>query len=76
VFFVLMAHRTGNAAFIARTATVVVFADFLFTATVIVVQPLTGYLLLRDMGLSLAEGWVVASLVLYAVAGAFWIPVG
>jgi uncharacterized membrane protein len=74
-FFVLMAHRTGNAAFIARTATVAVFADFLFTATAIVVQPITGYLLLRDMGLSLADGLVVASLVLYAVAGAFWIPV-
>jgi uncharacterized membrane protein len=74
-FFVLMAYRTGNAAFIARTGAVVVIADFLFTATAIFVQPITGYLLLRMLGLSLAEGWMVASLVLYVIAGAFWPPV-
>ena|SRR5580704_8440648 len=74
-FFVVMAHRTGDALFVARTAAVVVVADFLFTATAIVVQPITGYFLLRELGLSLGEGWVVASLVLYVVAGAFWIPV-
>jgi uncharacterized membrane protein len=74
-FFVVMAHRTGDALFVARTAAVVVAADFLFTATAIVLQPITGYFLLRDLGLSLGEGWVVASLVLYVVAGAFWIPV-
>jgi uncharacterized membrane protein len=74
-FFVVMAHRTGDALFVARTAAVVVVADFLFTATAIVVQPITGYLLLRELGLPLAEGWVVASLVLYFIAGAFWLPV-
>jgi uncharacterized membrane protein len=74
-FFVVMAHRTGDALFVARTAAVVVVADFLFTATAIVVQPITGYFLLRELGLSIGEGWVVASLVLYVVAGAFWIPV-
>jgi uncharacterized membrane protein len=74
-FFVVMAHRTGDAVFVVRTAAVVVVADFLFTATAIAVQPITGYLLLRELGLSLAEGWVVASLVLYFVAGAFWLPV-
>jgi uncharacterized membrane protein len=74
-FFMLMAHRSRDAAFVARTAAVVVLADFVFTATAIVVQPVTGYLLARDIGLPLAEGWIVASLVLYAVAGAFWLPV-
>jgi uncharacterized membrane protein len=74
-FFVLMAHRSRDPAFIARTASVVVLADYLFTATAIVVQPITGYLLLRALGLSPAERWVVASLVLYGVAGMFWLPV-
>jgi uncharacterized membrane protein len=27
------------------------------------------------MGYALTEGWIVASLALYAVAGAFWLPV-
>lgn len=74
-FFMLMAHRTGDADHIARTATAVVLGDFIFTATAVVVQPLTGFLLLREAGLSLTEGWVVASLLLYAVAGVFWLPV-
>jgi uncharacterized membrane protein len=74
-FFMLMAHLSRDAAFIARTARLAVLADFIFTATAVVAQPMTGYLLVREMGLSLAEGWIVASLVLYAVAGIVWLPV-
>jgi len=74
-FFLLMAHLTKDAAFVARTARIVVIADFLFTGSAVVAQPLTGYLLIRETGLSLTDGWVVASLVLYVVVGAFWVPV-
>jgi uncharacterized membrane protein len=52
-----------------------VTADFVFTATAVVVQPVTGYLLARFLGYPLLDGWVAASLVLYGVTGAFWIPV-
>lgn len=74
-FFMLMAHLSRDVAFVARTAEVVVRADMLFTATAVAVQPLTGYLLLRESGLVWTEGWLVAALVLYGVAGAFWLPV-
>jgi len=74
-FFMLMAHLSEDAAFIGRTGSVVVLADKLFTATAVVVQPVTGYLLMRESGFPFSEGWIVASLVLYAVAGAFWLPV-
>lgn len=74
-FFVLMAHVSRDLAFIARTASLAVLADFIFTATAVVAQPITGYLLVRETGASLEEGWIVASLVLYAVAGIFWLPV-
>jgi len=74
-FFMLMAHRTQDAAFIARTAAHVVLADMLFTATAIVAQPVTGFYLLRETGIPLTQAWVVVSLSLYAVAGAFWLPV-
>ncbi len=74
-FFMLMAHRTGDAKFIAGTARVVVIADWIFTATAVAAQPVTGYFLLRQGGWSLSESWVKASLVLYVVAGAFWLPV-
>jgi uncharacterized membrane protein len=74
-FFMLMAHLSRDAVFIARTAAVVVWADFLFTATAVVLQPLTGYLLLRATGTPIFAGWVLVSLVLYGIAGAFWLPV-
>jgi uncharacterized membrane protein len=74
-FFVLMAHRTGDAAFIARTAEVVVIADFIFTLSAVLLQPVTGGLLMVLSSTALTEGWLMTSLVLYAVAGAFWVPV-
>ena len=74
-FFMLIAHRTGDVAFIARTAGTVVLADFLFTTTAVVAQPVTGYLLVRELGLSLTQFWIAASLALYLLAGAFWLPV-
>lgn len=74
-FFMLMAHRTGDVAFIAKTAHVVVIADFLFTATAVAVQPVTGFLLMQEVGLTFSEFWLAASVVLYIVAGVFWLPV-
>ena len=74
-FFMVMAHRSHDAMFVARTARVVVLADFVFTATAVIAQPVTGYLLVYETGMSLSERWLIASLALYAVAGAFWLPV-
>jgi uncharacterized membrane protein len=74
-FFMLVAHRTGNAAIIAAVARMVVTADFVFTATAVVVQPVTGLLLIYAVGYSLFDGWIVLSILLYLVTGAFWIPV-
>lgn len=74
-FFLLMAHRTGEAASVAATARIVVIADFLFTATAVVAQPVTGLLLAREVGYRLDEGWIIASIGLYLVTGAFWLPV-
>lgn len=74
-FFMVMAHRTGNAALIAHTASVVVLADWIFTASAVVIQPITGALLVQAVGWSWSEGWLVLSLLLYGVTGAFWLPV-
>jgi uncharacterized membrane protein len=74
-FFMLMAHLTGNTAKIAGAARTVVTADFVFTAPAVVVQPITGVWLAWETGHSLTEGWIVLSLILYAVIGAFWLPV-
>jgi uncharacterized membrane protein len=74
-FFMLLAHRTGNAAAVAAVARIVVIADMLFTATAVVVQPITGVLLTLQVGYPLTEGWIVLSFILYLVAGVFWLPV-
>ena len=74
-FFMFMANRTGDAATVAATARIVVVADYVFTATAVVAQPITGLLLARTVGYSLGEGWIVASIALYLFTGAFWLPV-
>ncbi|TIT22829.1 MAG: DUF2269 family protein [Mesorhizobium sp.] len=74
-FFMLLAHRTGNAAAVAVVARIVVVADFLFTATAVVAQPLTGAALAWQAGYSLSEGWIVLSIALYIFTGMFWLPV-
>ena len=74
-FFMLMAHRSGDVRFIAGTARLVVLADMIFTASAVVLQPVTGYLLMRRTGVTFAESWVAASSALYLIAGAFWLPV-
>jgi uncharacterized membrane protein len=74
-FFMLLAHRTGDAKVIAGVARIVVIADFLFTASAVVVQPITGILLARLVGYSLTDSWIVLSLILYAITGLFWLPV-
>jgi uncharacterized membrane protein len=74
-FFMLMAHRSRDAAFIARAAAVVVIADMIFTLTAVILQPISGGLLMMLSATGLTERWLMVSLALYAVAGAFWIPV-
>ena len=74
-FFMLMAHRTHDPAFVAETAGVVVVADMLFTASAGVLQPLTGAALAKLDGVSLLDGWAGLSLILYGMVGAFWLPV-
>src|SRR3954453_16392396 len=74
-FFMLRAHLMGEAAVIAAVARIVVLADFLFTATAVVAQPITGIALAQQAGYSLSESWMVASIALYVLTGVFWIPV-
>ncbi len=74
-FFMLMAHRTGDVRVIAGVARIVVVADYVFTATAVIAQPVTGVLLARWVGYPLTDGWILASIALYVFTGAFWLPV-
>ncbi len=74
-FFMFMAHRSQDPHFVAETARVVVIADIIFTATAVILQPLTGYFLVEATGRSLTDRWILISLALYIGAGVFWLPV-
>ena len=74
-FFMLLAHLDGRPAVVAAVARIVVIADFVFTATAVIAQPITGVLLARNVGYSLLDAWIFWSIILYLITGAFWLPV-
>jgi uncharacterized membrane protein len=74
-FFMLLGHLAAKPIIVAAIARIVVIADFAFTATAVVAQPITGVALAWYTGWSLWEGWLALSILLYFVTGAFWLPV-
>lgn len=74
-FYFLAATLGRDARTVASVAGYVVVADWLFTATTAVAQPLTGYWLMRISGMGWDVGWVRMSVHLYIMAIACWLPV-
>ena len=74
-FFMLRAHQTRDPRTIAAVASIVVLADYVFTLSAVIAQPLTGVALAHVAGYPLTSSWIVASLALYLFTGAFWVPV-
>ncbi len=74
-FHMLATHLRGDVNAIASTAKNVVLADWLFTSTSGVVQPVSGLTLVWLAGFPLLSSWLVVTYLLYILAGACWIPV-
>ena len=74
-FHMWMAHISGDVRAIAAVARSTVIADWLFTAPAVVLQPVTGTMLAFAYGYSLGDHWILASLGLYLLTGACWLPV-
>jgi uncharacterized membrane protein len=74
-FFFLMGLRSGDpaGAYVAARTTVV--ADMLFTLTAGIVQPLTGFAMVRMAGIDPGSRWLAWTYALYGVALACWLPV-
>ena len=70
-----MADRSGRVDHIANTNRQVVQADWLFTTPTILLQPITGIAMLQVLEIPITTPWVAASLLLYVIAGACWLPV-
>lgn len=74
-FYLLFASLSRDVRAIAVVSRHVVRADWLFTATTVVFQPLSGFYLAHLAAYPLSSRWIVWSVVLYLVAGACWLPV-
>ena len=74
-WYMLFANVSRDVRAIAVVAKYVVVADWLFTATTAVLQPLTGFIMIHLAGYPLHSKWIMWSLVLYVIAGACWLPV-
>lgn len=74
-FFMLRAHATKDARTVADVGKIVVLADFVFTASAVVVQPISGLGLIHLQGWSLTSPWLLAAYGLYVLIGVCWLPV-
>ena len=74
-YYMLRAHLSKDVHVIAITTRHVVAADWLFTTTSGIIQPLTGIWMAWLVGWPLTQTWIWISLVLYFVAGICWLPV-
>lgn len=69
------AHLTQDPAIIARVGRMVIQADWIFTGTSGIVQPVSGLMLINMAGYSLIEPWLLLSYGLYVLAFSCWFPV-
>lgn len=74
-FYLFFVNRSNNLQAQVVVARLVVLADWIFTTPAIIVQPLSGLALVYMAGWPLTTPWILASMVLYAIAGACWLPV-
>ena len=74
-FYMLRASLNRDAAVAHFVAKQVVIADWIFTATTVVLQPVSGLYLAHLAHMPLTARWLLWSLILYFLAGACWLPV-
>ena len=74
-FYIFFCARTAEASIVAAVMRHAVIADWLFTATTMVLQPLTGFYLARLLHMPWTTPWIAWSFALYLLAGLCWLPV-
>jgi uncharacterized membrane protein len=74
-FYMLFTSISRDVRAIAVVSRHVVIADWIFTASTGVIQPLTGIYLIHLAGFPWTSTWIMWSVGLYLLAGACWLPV-
>lgn len=71
----LYGHRTKDPLIIAAIARYVVMADWIFTGTSALLQPLTGFAMVFMVGYAWSALWIWGSILGYFIAAFCWFPV-
>jgi uncharacterized membrane protein len=74
-WYLLLTSLGRDVRAVAAVARQVVIADWLFTATTAVIQPLSGWYMVQKLGLPWSTPWIHWSMILYGFAIACWLPV-
>ena len=74
-FYCFFVNRSGNLQAQAVVNRLVVRADTWFTTPAAIFQPLSGIALAQLAGWPISTPWLAASIALFALAGACWLPV-
>jgi uncharacterized membrane protein len=74
-FYLLAATLHRDTRVVAAVASFVVRADYLFTATTAIIQPVSGAWLMVRYGMTTDATWLRWSIGLYIVAIGCWVPV-
>ena len=74
-FYMLFTSLSRDVRAIAVVSRFVVRADWIFTTSTIVIQPLTGIYMIYLAGYPWNSRWIMWSVALYFLAGACWLPV-
>ena len=73
-FFKYRVDRIGDLSAIVFASKTVVLVDWLFTTPAVVLQAVSGVLLIYWGGHSLTQAWLQAGISTYLLAGLFWLP--
>jgi len=74
-FYMLFTSLSRDVRAIAVVSRHVVLADWIFTSTTVLIQPLTGIYMIQLLGYPWNSAWIMWSVALYFLAGACWLPV-
>ncbi|MBA4263919.1 MAG: DUF2269 domain-containing protein [Comamonadaceae bacterium] len=74
-YYLLTVSLSGDPQAAALVSARVVTADWLFTASTVVIQPLTGLYLVHLAGGSLSPTWISLSIWLFVLTVGCWLPV-
>tara|TARA_A200000113_G_scaffold219899_1_gene229235 strand:+ start:295 stop:762 length:468 start_codon:yes stop_codon:yes gene_type:complete len=74
-FFMFRSMFTDNMHEKFYAARNTVLADYLFTFPAVIIQPLSGVALIHMVGYDWTDFWLMATYVIYIIAGLCWLPV-